>query len=160
MYIIYKENTKYTVKYPMIKKFLWPLYAGFVIYSLITLFSGTVGMSNMKALNYFKINMINHVQNLEMKSTKLEDEIDRLISDTDRLKLAGRPLGYIEPGQNVIKILNSNLPKELYELDHQYELPKFKQNTNRILLVSCLFTVILVVMFILVGVVRDTFKRK
>lgn len=160
MKIFYKENIKCSVKYVMIKKILWPIYGGFVIYSLITLFSGTLGLSNMKALDYFKVNLINHVESLEMKSIKLEDEINRLISDYDRLKLAGRPLGYFGVGEKVIKILNSNLKKRLYELDYQYEIPKFKQNTNRILLVSGLFTVILLVMSLFIGVVRDTFKRK
>ena len=59
----------------MIKKILWSIYIGFIVYSIITLFSGSTGYSNMKALNYFKINLINHVENLEMKSDKLDDEI-------------------------------------------------------------------------------------
>lgn len=143
----------------MISKFLWPIYIGFVAYSLFTFVTGSVGLSNMKALNYFKMNLENHVEDLEMKSAKLEDEIERLTSDVDRLKLAARPFGYIEHGQSVIKILNSNIKKRLYEIDHQYDAPVFKQNSGRILLISTLFSVILFVIFLFVGIIRETFKQ-
>lgn len=142
----------------MLKKILWPIYIGFIVYSLLTLVSGGGGLSNMKALNYFKLNLVNHIDSLNMKNIKLEDEIDRLASDVDRLKLAGRPLGYIEPGQSVIKILNSHLQKSLYEIDHQYEVPEFKENSSMILLLSSLFSVIFFVFFLFVGIIRDTFK--
>lgn len=143
----------------MIKKLLCSIYIGFIIFSIITLFSGSVGLTNMKALNYFKVNLIRHVENLETKSIKLDDEIERLTSDVDRLKLAARPLGYIEQGQSVIKVVNSSVPKELYALDYQYETPTFKSKNNRILLVSGMFTVILFIMSLFLGVIRDTFKR-
>lgn len=144
----------------MIRKILWPIYAGFVVYSLITLFSGTVGFSNMKALNYFKVNLVNHVEDLGMKNNKLNDEIERLTSDNDRLKVAVRPLGYIEQGEHVIKIINSNIQKDLYDFDLQYDVPTFKQKNKTILLVSTLFTVIIFVIFLFIGVIRDTFKRE
>ncbi len=144
----------------MINKILLSLYVGFVVYCSISLFSGSVGFSNMIALNYFKTNMKQHVESLEIKGKKLEDEINRLTNDPERLKIAARPIGYVEPGQKMIKILNSRVKKSLYEIDHQYITPIFKQNSNRILLVSSLFTVILFVMSLFIGVIRDTFKRR
>ncbi len=95
-----------------------------------------------------------------MKSAKLEDEIHRLSNDEDRLKLAVRPIGYIESGQSVVKILNNKVSKSLYEIDRQFDTPIFEQNTNRILLVSTMFSAILFIISLLVGVLRDTFKRK
>lgn len=159
MYIFYKENEVLTVINHMIKKILYSTYIGFIIFSIITLFSGSVGLSNMKALNYFKATLMNHVDDLEMKSIKLDDEITRLSTDVDRLKLAARPLGYVEQGQSVIKIINSNIPKELYDIDYQYETPKFKKKNNTILLISGMFTVILFVLSLFIGVIHDTFKR-
>ncbi|MGL1894638.1 MAG: hypothetical protein OCD02_23660 [Spirochaetaceae bacterium] len=144
----------------MFKKISWSIYVGFSVYCIISLFSGSVGFSNMRALDYFKANMITHVEVLQMKSAKLEDEIHRLSNDEDRLKLAVRPIGYIESGQSVVKILNNKVSKSLYEIDRQFDTPIFEQNTNRILLVSTMFSAILFIISLLVGVLRDTFKRK
>lgn len=144
----------------MIKKILISIYIGFLVYCSFTLFSGAVGFSNMTALNYFKINMEEHVGVLEIKGQKLEDEISRLSNDADRLEIAARPMGYVESGQKMIKILNNKVKKTLYDLDRQYEIPAFERNSNRIILVSSLFTVILFVLSLFVGVILDTFKRK
>ncbi|QEN04267.1 hypothetical protein EW093_05985 [Thiospirochaeta perfilievii] len=144
----------------MIKKFLLALYFGFVVFCLFTLFNGTAGLSNMTSLNYFKTNLETHVESLEIKGQKLEDEIIRLTSDQERLTIAARPLGFVEPGQKMIKILNNKVEKSLYDIDQQYSLPIFKQNSNYILLVSTLFTVILFVISLFIGVLRDTFKRR
>lgn len=160
MYIFYKEITDISVIINMINKILWPLFAGFVLYSLIHLFTGPVGLSNMKRLDYFKVNLTEHVNDLNIKNVKLQDEIDRLNGDLDRLKQAARPLGYVEPGQKMIKILNNRVDNSLYNQDIQYQIPRFERNSNTILLVSALFTVILFVMSLLVGVISDTFKRK
>lgn len=144
----------------MIKKILWSLYLGFVLYSIIMLYSGAAGYSNMKALNYFELNLRNHVEDLQIKSDKLNDEINRLSNDQDRLKLALRPLGYIESGQKMIKILDNNSKNSLYDMDYQYNIPNFKQNSNTILFVSVLFAVILFVISLFIGVISDTIKRK
>ncbi len=160
MYIFYKEIVNYTVKIDMIKKILWSIYIGFAIYCFITLFSGAVGIQNMKALDYFKVNINVHVDELEMKSLQLEDEIKRLTMDMDRLKVAVRPIGYIEKGQKVIKIINNEVKKSLYDIDNQYNSPVFKYNTNQTLLVSAFFAAIIFIMSLLIGVLGDTFKRK
>lgn len=143
----------------MIKKLLFSLYWGFIAFSLITLFSGSLGLYNMRALDYFKVNVVNHVDDLKMKNSKLNDEINRLSSDVDRLKVAARPLGYVDKGEHMIKIVNSSLTKDLYSLDYQYEVPTFKQKNGTILLVSSMIAVVLFVISLFVEVLRSTFKR-
>ncbi len=144
----------------MLKKIVTALYAGFVVFCIINLFSGSVGIVNLKSMKYFKGNLKQHVEELEIKNSKLEDEIVRLSSEHDRLVVASRPLGYIESGQKMIKILNNSIKKKLYDIDYQYIIPVFKQNTNVLLLVSALFTIVLFVILLLIGVLRDTFKRE
>ncbi|MBN2619109.1 MAG: septum formation initiator family protein [Spirochaetales bacterium] len=144
----------------MLRKFIWSIYAGFILFALIQLFSGSVGFTNMKRINNFKANLENHVENLEIKSNKLEDEINRLTNNVDRLILAARPLGFIEHGQKMIKILNNEIDNSLYKQDVQFQIPTFERNSNTILLVSSLFTVILFVISLFIGVILDTFKRK
>lgn len=144
----------------MLKKILISVYAGFVLYSFITFFSGSGGMSNTKVLKYFKSSMVKHVEKLEIKSKLLEDEIDRLNTSQDRLKVAVRPLGYVEPGQSVLKVLNFKSKNQLYEIDRQYSFPRFKKITTQTLLVSALFSVILFVISLFIGVMRDTYKRE
>lgn len=160
MCFIYKEIRNNSVKLFMLKKIIISVYLGFVLFSFITFFSGRVGLSNMKALNYFKTDLISHVDNLEMKSLMLQDEITRLTDSEDRLKVAARPLGYIEPGQKVIKVLNNKPGNNLYKIDRQYSLKEFKSITNKTLLVSSLFTAILFVISLFIGVIRDTYKGR
>ncbi|OQY37472.1 MAG: hypothetical protein B6229_08380 [Spirochaetaceae bacterium 4572_7] len=154
-----KEMTILSVKRGMYKKILWSLYAGFVFYTLFSLFSGAVGFTNMKALSYFKNTIKTHVELLQIKSIRLEDEIFRLSDDSDRLKVAVRPLGLFESNQKVIKVLNYKVPNTLYDIDSFYNIPSFNKLTNQNLLLSIVLSVILFITLLFVGVIRDTFKR-
>ncbi len=144
----------------MFKKIIISIYLGFVLFCTVTLFLGSVGINNYTKLKYFKNSLVEHVDSLEMKSVLLNDEINRLSTSDERLKIAVRPLGYVEPGQKVIKVLLSKLSNPLYNIDRQYDIPEFKYTTGNTLLVSSLFTVILFVISLLIGVVRDTYKRR
>ena len=143
----------------MIKKILISIYVGFSIYCTISLISGPVGFNNMTSLNYFKTNLQEHVELLEIKGLKLNDEINRLSNDTERLIIAARPLGYVEKKQQMIKILNNSISKSLYDIDPQYSTPVFKKNTGRNLLTSCLFSVCLFVVFLFFDVIKSTLKK-
>ena len=143
----------------MIKKLVISAYVGIVVYCLISLFSGPVGFNNMKALNYFKTNLEQHVENLDLKGQKLNDEIERLKNDNERLTIASRPLGYVELDEKMIKILNNKVSKSLYDIDPQYIIPHFKDNTVRILLVSALFAVIIFVLTMFFDVLKATLRK-
>ena len=160
MYIFYKENVKLAEIRNMKRRILWCIYIGFIVFNLVTLISGTYGLSNIHRLETFKEKLIHHADRLNLKYDKLTDEIVRLSNDHDRIKQAVRPLGYIDKNEKVIKIVNSKKGNPLYFIDRQYESPIFKPKTNKIMLVSVLLTVILFVISLLLGVLRDTFKRK
>ena len=91
---LYSVITSYSIHYTKLyeKKIVTALYAGFVVFCIINLFSGSVGIVNLKSMKYFKGNLKQHVEELEIKNSKLEDEIVRLSSEHDRLVVASRPL--------------------------------------------------------------------
>ena len=159
MYVNYKEIRKNTVKLAMFKKILLSIYVGFVLYLIINLISGSVGFENAKAISYFEANIALHVEQLEIKNQKLKDEISLLSNNIDRLVVATRPLGYVQKDQNVIKVIQKQTPKRLYSIDKQYNIPEFKSNTTQNLLFSSLFSVIIFVIFLFIGVIRDTFQK-
>lgn len=143
----------------MIRKILISLYIGFFVYCLISLISGPVGYKNLTTLDYFKTNLQEHVNQLQIKGEKLHDEINRLSTDKERITIAARPLGYVEKDEKMIKILNNSVSKSLYDIDPQFVMPTFKNNTNFILLISSLFSVVSLVLFLFIDLIKRTFEK-
>lgn len=133
----------------MFKKILVPLYIAFIFYSVMSFFSGPLGVSSMEDLVNFKDDLALNISLMAMRSQTLEDEFSRLRSSREQVALHARSLGLYRSKENVILLNNYSYKKNSYAQDRQMFYTPFHERENSyyvekalilfILLAACFF---------------------
>lgn len=90
---------------------LTALYTGFAVYCVLIFFYGKSGYFELKSLIRYRDSLVENNQELQEAGNALSREAQKLLSDSDILRLKARELGYLKKNQGKI-IFSGYMPKE------------------------------------------------
>jgi len=71
---------------------------------IITIVAGPGGLLSYKELNSYKISISENIKELEKINSSLQIESERLIHDSDNIKIKARELGWIDYDEGIIVV--------------------------------------------------------
>jgi len=86
------------------KRFALALYAGFLAYVLASVLLGPASPSSMRALAEERARIQANLEDLRRLKADYERRIGALRSDPSAQALAARSLGYIAPGERIVRV--------------------------------------------------------
>ncbi len=92
------------------------LYAGFVTYLVITFVWGPGGIEDYRLLREYHAALSTNIEELDSIYTGLNRELDELRSDPDRIAREARSMGYLKPGEGVIRIPGYSSPQKNFTM--------------------------------------------
>ena len=86
-------------------KYLFALWAGVLIYTLLSIVIGPMGFSVHRQLLNEQKSQENNIENLKLINRELEDTMNALLYDKDTLTVYARELGYASLRERFIRIV-------------------------------------------------------
>ena len=86
-------------------KYLFAVWAGVLIYAILSFFFGARGISAYDQLQIEQSKQLNNIENLKLISRKLEDTRNSLLYDKDTLAVFAREQGYASSQERFIRIV-------------------------------------------------------
>ena len=86
-------------------KYLFALWAGVLIYALLTVFMGAKGVSAYKQLEEEQEKQMENIEALELINQGLDDTRNSLLYDEDTLAVYAREQGYASPQERFARIV-------------------------------------------------------
>jgi len=86
-------------------KYLFALWAGVIIYALLSFFYGSMGLSAYHQLEKEKAQQQANIENLKQINQGLEDTMNSLLYDKDTLAVYAREQGYASSSEKFIRIV-------------------------------------------------------
>jgi hypothetical protein len=98
------------VRRSIMKRVIVSAWAGFVVYALAIFIAGPAGFAATGRLERERARMSANVDELKRINRSLADDFIALGSQPGRLKLEARDLGYIAPGEKVVRLPSAAAP--------------------------------------------------
>ncbi|HOV62566.1 MAG TPA: septum formation initiator family protein [Spirochaetia bacterium] len=108
-------------------KFALSLYAGFVTYIMINLIWGPGGYIDYRTLREYHTALSENITELNAIHGELNQELEELKSDADRIALEARALGYFRANEGIIRVPGYTAAEKSYSMGSlitHYETPK------------------------------------
>ena len=86
-------------------KYLFALWAGVLIYALLSVIFGAKGISAYRQLQHEQEKQEANIENLKFINRELEDTVNSLLYDKDTLTVFARQQGYASPHERFIRIV-------------------------------------------------------
>ena len=86
-------------------KYLFALWAGVLIYALLSVFFGAKGLSAYRQLQNEQKKQEQNIENLKLINRELEDSVNSLLYDKDTLAVFAREQGYASKNERFIRIV-------------------------------------------------------
>ena len=140
---------------------LYSLYITFCVYSVLTLVWGSNGILEMRKLENFRYSIEKNIGNLETLHGDLADELDRLKSSSELIRLRSRELGYFEKDEVIIRIAGYHKLTNFYSVGRlikHADLPKDRKQLFRTISI-CAGIAGCMLLFLLQGLFHDTKKK-
>jgi cell division protein FtsB len=137
-------------------KYLIPLWIATAVYSLLSVFSGTMGISAYDQLITERDREAANLETLRHINRKLEGTLDALLYDSDTLAVYARELGYGSKDERFVRIVGLGIPAPRIVPGHTLSAVKPPAVSNRtIRIISLASGFILLLCMIL----YDCFRR-
>ena len=91
-------------------------YIAIMSYLIINLFTGYNGIASYNELKAYKITLENNIAELEIINSDLQKSSEKLINDTEEIKIRARDLGWYEENEGIILIKNQDRKKDGYTM--------------------------------------------
>ncbi|MDR2246960.1 MAG: septum formation initiator family protein [Treponema sp.] len=97
-------------------KYLIPIWLSIVIYSILSIFSGAVGVSAYDQMLKERDKQKQNLEALQTLNRRLKGDADALLYDSDTIAAYARELGYGQPGERFVRIVGlSNQRKQNHD---------------------------------------------
>ena len=140
---------------------LYSLYITLCVYSVLTLVWGYNGIFEMSKLENFRDNIEKNIGNLEVLHGDLSDELERLKSSSELIRLRSRELGYFEKDEVIIKIADYRKLTNFYSVGRLIKHTYLEKNRKQLFRTISICTGIAgcIFLFLFQGFFRDSKKK-
>lgn len=109
-------------------KIFLSVYTMFVCYLMINLFFGTGGILQYNKLTEYKNELSSNIEELDGINKDLYIESEKLIHNSDDIKIKARELGWFDHNEGIIVVKGFNKAKPGYSMGKLLSREKFENN--------------------------------